>query len=253
MDLHSAFDLVLHRHDAETERKAKFLILVLWFLEKSSLLPEKLSKSGRDKWETYMENARWADLLEFAARDLSRSYPHLTALFPKYPTDFRPLRTLDDEILLSLLKNLDEYGSSDVEVNELYSLGAKVLSGSEPEDINTNVLSNLPLDRNSRVIELPDGMGRPTIMLLSLYPQLTISQSCQIFVSSDMAESLAGWAAVLCGANEDDNGRIIRMDEAKWLDTDFDISDLVLLYDPPGWINRGDIERKFQQARIIEL
>lgn len=252
-DFFTAFNIALHRHDTETDRKAKFLILALWFLEKSSLLPEKLGRAGRDKWETYMENARWADLLEFAARDLSRSYLHLTAFFPRYPIDFWSLRTLDDETLLSLLENLDDHKPSDVNADQLYTLGVKLLFNSEPKDINTNILSKLSLDRNSRIIELPNGMGKPTMALLSLYPQLTISQSCQIFVSSVIAEALASWAAILCRANEDDNGRIIRIDEAKWLNTEFDIYDLVLVSDLPGWIKREDIERKFSQARIIEL
>ena len=183
--------------------------------------------------------------MEFAVKDLSKSYPHLTAFLSDYPSDFFKLRTLDDESLLSLLKELDNYQLSEVNIDELYSLGASLLLNAEPKEINANLLSELSLERNSRVIELPNGMGKPTMTLLSLYPELTISQSCQIFVSSEIAEALAGWAAVLCGATEDDNARIVRINEYEWRDFKWDTADLVLISDPPEWIKRDDIERKF--------
>jgi len=253
IDSHIIFESTLHSHDVKTDKNAKFLILAVRFLEESALLPEKLSRSGRDKWETYMENLRWADLVEFAVRDLSKSYPHLTAFLSDYPSDFWPLRTLNDESLLSLLKELDSYKLSDVERDELYSLGASLLLNAEPQEINANLLSELPLDRNSRIVELPNGMGKPTLELLSLHPELTISQSCQIFVSSDIAEALAGWAAVLCGATEDDNARIVRVSENEWRDFKWDTADLVLVSNPPQWIKIDDIERKFAHAQVIEL
>ena len=252
IDSHVIFESALH-NELETDKNTKFLILVVRSLEEYSLLPEKLSRSGRDKWETYMENLRWADLVEFAVRDLSKSYPHLTAFLESYPSDFWQLRTLNDESLLSLLKELDNYQLSDVDIGELYSLGASLLLNAEPKEINANLLSDLPLDRNSRIVELPNGMGKPTMTLLSLYPELTISQSCHILISSDIAEVLAGWAAVLCGATEDDNARIVRISENEWLELRWDTADFVLISNPPEWINRDDIERKFAHAQVIEL
>lgn len=253
IDFHVLFESVLHRHDVKTDKNAQFLILAIRFLEERLLLPEKLSRSGRGKWETYMENLRWADLVEFAVKDLSKSYPHLTAFLESYPSDFFKLRTLDDESLLSLLKELDNYQLSEVNIDELYSLSASLLLSAEPKEINANLLSELSLERNSRVIELPNGMGKPTMTLLSLYPKLTISQSCQIFVSSEIAEALAGWAAVLCGATEDDNDRIVRISENEWRDFKWDTADLVLGFNPPEWITRGDIERKFASTQVIAL
>ena len=253
IDSHVIFESALHSHDVETDKNAKFLILTVRFLEEYSLLPEKLSHSGRDKWETYMENLRLADLVEFAVNDLSKSYPHLTAFLSDYPSDFWQLRTLNDESLLSLLKELDNYQLSDVDIGELYSLGASLLLNAEPKQINANLLSDLPLDRNSRIVELPNGMGKPTMTLLSLYPELTISQSCHILISSEIAEALAGWAAVLCGATEDDNNRIVRISEGEWQDFKWDAADFVLVSNPPEWIKRDEIERKFAQAQVIEL
>lgn len=249
---HIILESTLHNHDVKTDKNAKFLILAVRFLEESSLLPAKLSRSGRDKFQTYMENLRWADLVEFAVRDLSQSYPHLTAFLSDYPSDFWQLRTLNDESLFSFLKELDN-NLSDVDIDELYSLGARLLLNAEPKEINVNQLSHLPLDRNSRVVELPNGMGKPTMTLLSLYLELTISQSCQIFVSTDIAETLAGWAAVLCGATEDDNDRIVRINENGWRELRWDTADLVLVSNPPEWIKIDDIERKFPPAQVIEL
>jgi len=253
MDAHVIFDSVLHRHDVKTDKNAQFLILAIRFLEERLFLPEKLSRSGRDKFQTYMENLRWADLVEFAVRDLSNSYPHLTAFLSDYPSDFFELRTLDDDSLLSLFKELDNYQLSDVDINELHSLGASLLLNAEPREINEALLSGLPLERNSRIVELPNGMGKPTMTLLSLYPELTISQSCQIFVSTDIAEALAGWAAVLCGATEDDNNRIVRISENEWQDFKWDTADFVLIADLPEGIKIDDIERKFAPAQVIEL
>ncbi|MFQ6044018.1 MAG: hypothetical protein ACE5PV_24455, partial [Candidatus Poribacteria bacterium] len=203
-------------------------------------------------WETYMENLRLADLVEFAVNDLSKSYPHLTAFLSDYPSDFWQLRTLNDESLLSCLKELDN-NLSDVKADELYSLGANLLLNAEPKEINVVRLSGLPLDRNSRIVELPNGMGNPTLELLSLYPELTISQSCQILVSTDIAEALAGWATILCGATEDDNDRIVRISENEWRDFKRDTADFVLVADPPEWIKIDDIERKFAPAQVIKL
>jgi hypothetical protein len=253
IDSHVIFESILHSHDVKTDKNVKFLILAVRFLEERSLLPEKLSRSGRDKFQTYMENLRLADLVEFAVRDLSKSYPHLTAFLSDYPSDFFFLRTLNDEALFSLLKKLDNHQLSDVHPDELYSLGARLLLNAEPKEINTNLLSDLSLDRNSRIVELPNGMGKPTLELLSLYPELTISQSCQIFVSSEIAEALASWAAVLCGATEDDNDRIVRISENEWRDFKWDTADLVLVFNPPEWITRDDIERKFAEAKVIAV
>ncbi|MBC8462219.1 MAG: hypothetical protein H8D67_29980, partial [Deltaproteobacteria bacterium] len=86
-----------------------------------------------------------------------------------------------------------------------------------------------------------------------LYPELTISQSCHILISSEIAEALAGWAAVLCGATEDDNNRIVRISEGEWQDFKWDAADFVLVSNPPEWIKRDEIERKFAQAQVIEL
>jgi len=253
IDSHIIFESTLHSHDVEAGSNAKFLILAVRFLEERLLLPEKLCRSGRDKWETYMETLRLADLVEFAVNDLSKSFPHLTAFLSNYPSDFFKLRTLNDEALFSLLKEFDEHQLSDVHPDELYSLGARLLLNAELKEINVNQLSHLPLDRNSRVVELPNGMGKPTMTLLSLYPELTISQSCQIFTSSEIAEALAGWAAVLCGATEDDNDRIVRINEYEWRDFKWDTADLVLISDPPEWIKIDDIERKFAEAKVIAL
>lgn len=246
-------DLELHGDNVEIDKNSKFLIMAVRFLEERSLLPEKLSRAGRKKWETYMENLRLADLVEFAVRDLSRSYLHLTAFLSDYPYDFYELRTLDDDALLSLLKKLDNYTLSDVDTGELYSLGTRLLLNADSIEINTERLSGLSLDRNSRVVELPDASGKPTLELLSLYPELTISQSCQILVSSEISEALAGWAAVLCKATEDDNDRIARIDENEWLELKGNTVDSVLVSNPPEWIKREDIERKFEQAKVIEL
>lgn len=246
-------DLELHSDNIEIDKNSKFFILVVRFLEERLLLPEKLSRSGRDKWETYMENLRWADLLEFAVRDLSKSYPHLTAFLHYYPCDFWQLRTVDDESLRSLLERLDSVRLLDIDIDELYSLGARLLLNNEPTKINTDVFSKLSLDRNSRVVELPNGMGKPTLEMISLYSELTISQSCQIFVSSEISEALAGWAAVLCKATEDDNGSIVRINIDKWSELKGNTVDLVLVSNPPEWIKRDDIERKFEQAKVIEL
>lgn len=254
-DLQIFSESVLHRDERETDQKAKFLIMAVRFLEERALLPEKLSSSGRDKWKTYMENLRLADLVEFAVRDLSKTYPHLTAFLSDYPDDFYEFRTLDDEALRSFLKELDDCQLAELEPAELYSIGATLLldAAQKPKSPNVDKLSNLPLDRNSRVVELPNGMGYPTLELLSLYPDLTISQSCQIFVSSEIAETLAGWAAVLCGATEDDNERIVVLDENKWLGFPQDTAELVLRSNSPKWIIFDSIERIFDQARIIEL
>ncbi len=109
IDSHVIFESALHSHDVETDRNAQFLILVR-FLEEYSLLPEKLSHSGRDKWETYMENLRLADLVEFAVNDLSKSYPHLTAFLSDYPSDFWQLRTLNVKNCLNYLNCLSPKG-----------------------------------------------------------------------------------------------------------------------------------------------
>ena len=160
--------------DATLARRGAFALFVLAYLEQVGLV---------DGGERYDERV--------AA--VATTNPNL---FVPFSASTEPLRTLDGRAAADLTGWARAQRLDREEPQVAYELGLLALGVALPP-VLVGSLRQLTLTQSTRVAELPDGAGYPTVFLQSLHPHWPAATHATMLVASSDARQLAAWAHLL--------------------------------------------------------
>ena len=160
--------------DPVVARRGAFALFVLTYLEQVGLAP-----SG----ERYGERVAAASAVN----------AHLFAPFIESP---ETLDALDGRAALDLTRWAHAQRLDREEPQVAYELGLLALGVTLPP-VLVGALRQLTLTESTRVVELPDGAGYPTVFLQTLHPHWPAGSNAPSLVTSTDARQLAAWAHLL--------------------------------------------------------
>jgi hypothetical protein len=148
------------------------------------------------------------------------------------PFLFTPLGDLDATAAEDLVRWSAAQHLEREEPQVAYELGLLAL-GVELPPIMVRSLRELELTPTTRVTELPDGAGYPTVFLSTLHPHWPAGDNCTLLVTSTDARILAAWALLLLTKRlEPRAGAIVILDPTQTVAAPLQ-SDIALLYNTP--------------------
>jgi hypothetical protein len=226
--------------DRELARNAAFALFVRVYLEQAGLLSRRLVGAERA-----------TDLPE-AIAEVAATNPHVVAHFVP-PARRAALATLDPGALGELLGWLRAQRVHEEEPQIAYELGMLALAVELPA-ILVRGLRQAPVGPESRVAELPDGAGYPTVFLATLHPEWRAATGARLFVSGGDAEQLAGWAMLLLSRTlRPPAGSVTRVPPEAPLPLSGERFDLALVYNPVPWLAPLEAARKAVDADAFIL
>ncbi len=231
----SSPELVSRLHvDPEMARQASFALFALTYLEETGQLARRLTQEGRGAAPPLP-----VDQLALAVDNVRRSNEHLLAWFSD---DARRRRLAEVDALAArdLVGWVRAQRLEREEPQVAYELALLAL-GTELPPVMVRSLRELELDPSSRVAELPDGSGYPTVFLSALRPAWDAARSARLFVSSVEARQLAGWAMVLLTRRlELPDGTITVVDASSRRPFAEEEFNAALAYNPAPWLGPTD-------------
>jgi hypothetical protein len=244
--------------DRELARNAAFSLFVRVYLEQAGLLPRRLLGAGGTpeapgpaRGAPVGPRATAADLPE-AIAEVAAANPHVVAHFVP-PARRAALATLDPGALEELLGWLRAQRVHEEEPQIAYELGMLALAVELPA-ILVRGLRQAPVGPESRVAELPDGAGYPTVFLATLHPEWRAATGARLFVSGGDAEQLAGWAMLLLSRTlRPPAGSITRVAPDAPLPLSGERFDLALVYNPVPWLAPPETAREAVDADTFIL
>jgi hypothetical protein len=126
-----------------------------------------------------------------------------------------------------------------------YELGVLALGVMLPP-ILVRELRELRLMSDTRVAELPNGAGYPTVFLASLHPEWDAATRAALYVTSTDARQLAAWAMVLLSRRLDARGPVVLNPGS--VPADPPEYDVAVSYNPPPG---EDVRRLVRAARLV--
>jgi hypothetical protein len=251
--------------DRHLARHAAFALFVQVYLEQAGLVPRRLVPQPADRGPRAVDrtdsrrlpSSRGADRELPAASELPELVtaiharnPHVVAYFAD--ADRRAaLATLDAGATRELLGWLQAQRVEQEDAQVAYELGMLAL-GVELPAILVRGLREAPVRPDSRVVELPDGAGYPTIFLATLHPEWRAAARARLFVASVEAEQLAGWALLLLtGRLEPPPGSIVRVSPRDRAALQGVACDLALVYNPVPWLAAPEHYRTAVDAKHV--
>lgn len=241
--------------DTELARNAAFALFVRVYLEQVGLVPRYVtsaeispasaeitstppSTQGRRPERRPEPQLDVADLPALIAA-ITVENPHVVAYFAD-PARLGVLETLDPPATRELLGWLQAQHVHQEEPQVAYELGMLAL-GVELPAILVRGLREASVEPETRIAELPDGSGYPTVFLSTLHPQWRAATGACLFVTGGDAEQLAGWAMLLLSrALRPPSGGIRRVEPGALLPLAEDTFDLALVYNPAPWLAQSD-------------
>jgi hypothetical protein len=234
--------------DAELARNAAFALFVRVYLEQVGLVPRLATTAeitlsppatqGRRPERRPELQLDVADLPVLIAA-ISGENPHVVAYFAD-PMRLASLESLDPAATRELLGWLQAQHVHQEEPQVAYELGMLAL-GVELPAILVRGLREASVAPETRVAELPDGSGYPTVFLSTLHPQWRGATGACLFVTGGDAEQLAGWAMLLLSrALRPPPGCIRRVEPGALLPLAEDTFDLALVYNPAPWLAQSN-------------
>lgn len=240
----------LHQ-DWTIDRTGRFALLVLLYLERQGLVPERFTPAGQAIWRGIMPYARPLDLFELAVRDGTRANPHLFAALVDGETRSE-LRALDETAWRQELERLAALVTPQTPARSLYRWGAEAL-GLDLPPIREPFPPTYAFDRSSLIAELPNGCGYPSLLLCQAYPFLDAAHNLRIFAEGQAAEMLAAWALVLLTRTlAPPPERIVAVSAADHEALRRESFDAALLYRPVEWLPK-DVAGLVQAREVIAL
>ncbi|MDQ3699848.1 MAG: hypothetical protein M3442_02890 [Chloroflexota bacterium] len=234
--------------DAELARNAAFALFVRVYLEQVGLLPRSATTAATSPARPSTQGRRperrpepQLDVAELPTliAAIEAENPHVVAYFVD-PARLRALETLDPPATRELLGWLQAQHVHQEEPQVAYELGMLAL-GVELPAILVRGLRQALVGPETRVAELPDGSGYPTVFLSTLHPQWRAATGACLFVTGGDAEQLAGWAMLLLSrALRPPPGSIRRVGPGALLPLTEDTYDLTLVYNPAPWLAQSN-------------
>jgi hypothetical protein len=160
--------------DPTLARRAAFALFVLAYLEASGLAP------GGERYDRRVENAAAVN----------------SHLFAPFVGNTAPLAELDPSAAEDLSRWARAQHLEREEPQVAYELGLLALGVALPP-VLVRSLRDLELKPQSRVVELPDGAGYPTVFLGTMHTHWHAAENCTLLVTSTDARQLAAWALLL--------------------------------------------------------
>ncbi|HEX2036945.1 MAG TPA: hypothetical protein VHS99_22425 [Chloroflexota bacterium] len=234
--------------DAELARQAAFALFVLVHLERTGMMPRHFVvevERGRARAPVPV-----GELPGAVAAVLTQN-PHLLVAFAD-PARAGALGELDAAAAAELLGWLQAQQVEREEPQIAYELGMLAL-GVELPAIMVRALRQAEVGPETRVVELPDGSGYPTVFLATLHPQWKAAPRARIFVEGVDAEQLAAWAfLLLTGTLRPPPGAISHLDESARAGLQEGEFDLALVYNPRPWLAAsGDLTAVVRARQVI--
>lgn len=195
--------------DPTLARRAAFALFVLTYLDAAGL-----ASGGED----------------YAARVAAAAAvnPHLFAPFSSAPEQ---LDVVDRSAATDLTRWASAQRLEREEPQVAYEVGLLALGIALPP-VLVRSLRELELSPVTRVAELPDGAGYPTVFLDTLHPHWPAGERCTLLVTSSDARQLAGWSLLLLTRRlEPRDGAIVVIEPQRALAPV--VADVGLLYNTP--------------------
>jgi len=163
--------------DVTLARQAAFALFALTYLDQTGLA----EPAG-----TIVERVDRAALIN----------PHLFAPFAREAGNAEALAKVDADAANDLIGWSRAQRLDREEPQVAYELGLLALGAALPP-VLVGSLRQLDLTPDTRVAELPDGAGYPTIFLATLHPHWHAAEQITLFVTSTDARQLAAWALLV--------------------------------------------------------
>ncbi|MGH2356179.1 MAG: hypothetical protein ACRDJN_31615 [Chloroflexota bacterium] len=218
--------------DRDLARHAAFALFVQVYLEQTGLAPRRFvpQRGGTASRASFP-----VEELPGVVQAITAQNPHVLASFAD-PTRAAALRTLDPQAAQELLGWLQAQHVDREEPQIAYELGMLAL-GAELPAIVVRGLRQAAVGPESRVAELPDGSGYPTVFLATLHPEWRAAEHARLFVEGTDAEQLAGWAMLLLARSlAPPPGSITRVSARHRAPLQREAFDLALVYNPVPWL-----------------
>ena len=145
---------------------------------------------------TYLESVGLDTPGERYAERVSAAAAVNPYLFAPFVESAAPLEWLDPRAATDLTRWARAQRLEREEPQVAYELGLLALGVALPP-VLVGTLRQLELRPETRVVELPDGAGYPTIFLSTLHPHWPAAERSTLLVTSSDARQLAGWALLL--------------------------------------------------------
>ena len=233
--------------DRELARHAAFALFVLVYLEQAGLVPRRFVL---DRRSGVAEPP--LDELPGAVAEIRAHNPYILAHFDR-PARAAALGGLDAAASRELLGWLQAQHVAAEEPQIAYELGMLAL-GVELPGILVRGLREAEVHPESRVAELPDGSGYPTVFLSALHPAWRAAEHARLFVESPDAAQLAAWAMLLLAKRlAPPPGSIERVSPTRRAPLEEAELDLALVYNPVPWLAAQEAYCAAVKARQILL
>jgi hypothetical protein len=241
-------ELVTRLHpDASLARRASFALFVLTHLEEAGLAPRRLTGDTRGPLPPLAVEA-----LPDAVAGVQRRNAHLLASFTA-DAERRRLAEVDPVAARDLVGWVRAQRLEREEPQVAYELGL-LAAGTELPPVTVRSLRQLALDPRSRVAELPDGSGYPTVFLSSLRPDWDAAHGARLFVTSTDARQLAAWAMLLLTRRIELAGEAITVvDGGSPLPLSGETFDAALVYNPAAWLGPAERWPEVVRARAVAV
>lgn len=246
--------------DAELARNAAFALFVRVYLEQLGLLPRQAALQGlpappgRSAARPARREPPGLEVAELPGliAAITAENPHVLAYFTD-PPRLEALASLDATAMRELLGWLQAQHVDQEEPQVAYELGMLAL-GVELPAILVRGLRRATVGPETRVAELPDGSGYPTVFLSTLHPHWRAATRACLFVAGRDAEQLAGWAMLLLARSlRPPPGGIRRVAAGDPLPSPEGGFDLTLVYNPVPWLADPGAGRSAVQTDEIVL
>lgn len=232
--------------DGELARHAAFALFVRIYLEHTGLIARRL-----------LEAPRAAGPIGAALPGMIAAIQALNAHLVAYFGDSArrdALASLDEDATQELLGWLRAQHVEREEPQIAYELGMLAL-GVELPAILVRGLREAQVERDTNVVELPDGSGYAAVFLSTLHPAWEAAGRLTLCVEGVDAEQLAAWALLLLGKRiAPPPGSIIRVTRETRHVLRGVTSDLALVYNPVPWLAApADYENAVSARQLLVL
>jgi hypothetical protein len=181
----------LASHDAQLARYASFALVVQVYLEQMGLVPRRFVPEESRAPVALPP----VDRLPEAVGHIVARNPHLLVVFADAGRR-DALASLDQVAVRDLIGWVRGQHLDREEAQVAYELGLLALGAVVPS-VYVRALRRVELHSESRVVELPDGAGYPTVFLSTLHPHWSAAGRTRFLVHAAEAEQLAAWALLL--------------------------------------------------------
>lgn len=224
--------------DFALARQAAFALFVLLYLEQIGLAPRRLLPEKHASTTPLGRRARAnipLDMLPDMVAGVLAQNPYVLAAFQDAGMR-ESLRTLDPVATQEMVGWLASQHVDQEPPQIAYELGMLAL-GIELPGILVRGLRELTLAPDSRVVELPDGAGYPTVFLSTLHPQWQAASHARLYVHGTDATQLAGWAMLLLsGQLGPPPDSIVPVGDGESLPVRGTPFDVAIVYNPAPWL-----------------